>query len=448
VNAFVNAGYGKDLLMTQASGDEHWIHKNKEDGKQAAAASLGMSLLWDIDEGLSQIDKYMESGDDWIVAGSYIAIGIVNSGIKNETDPVYAILLEKLESSKQIHKMGALMGLSLAYAGSARADLIEAITPLILDTSNTIELQAVASLSIGLICTGTCDDDAAQSILQDLMEKDEKTLDESPFARLYALGLGLLFLGKQDLADAVIEGTKIVPGRYSQFLGLVVETCAYAGSGNVLKIQKMLHLCAEHKKDEKDAMHQIAAVLGIALISFGEDIGQEMCLRSMNHLLQYGEPIIKRTVPLAIGLLRISNPDVQTMDLLTKLSYDTDVNVSMSAIFALGLIGAGTNNSRLAGNLRYLAAYYASNAEQLFVVRIAQGLVHMGKGLLGLNPLHSDKFLFSNVSLAGVLTVLYACTDMKTFLVGKYHYFLYYLVLSMYPRMLITVSPIKVSSYL
>jgi 26S proteasome regulatory subunit N1 len=36
------------------------------------------------------------------------------------------------------------------------------------------------------------------------------------------------------------------------------------------------------------------------------------------------------------------------MDLLTKLSYDTDTNVSQSAVFALGLIGAGTNNSRIA----------------------------------------------------------------------------------------------------
>jgi 26S proteasome regulatory subunit N1 len=91
----------------------------------------------------------------------------------------------------------------------------------------------------------------------------------------------------------------------------------------------------------------------------------------MNHLLQYGEPIIKKTVPLAIGLLRISNPEVHVMDLLTKLAYDTDVNVSMSSIFALGLIGAGTNNSRLAGNLRYLAAYYANSADQLFIIRIS-----------------------------------------------------------------------------
>jgi 26S proteasome regulatory subunit N1 len=138
----------------------------------------------------------MESDDDYIVAGSYIAIGIVNSGIKNETDPVFAILIEKLESSKQIHKIGALMGLSLAYAGSARADLLEAISPIVLDSSNTLELQSVAALAIGMIYTGTCDEDAAQSILQTLMEKEEKDLQENSFTRLFALGLGLLFLGQ------------------------------------------------------------------------------------------------------------------------------------------------------------------------------------------------------------------------------------------------------------
>mmetsp|Transcript_31613 Transcript_31613/g.42833 ORF Transcript_31613/g.42833 Transcript_31613/m.42833 type:complete len:249 (-) Transcript_31613:319-1065(-) len=240
-----------------------------------------------------------------------------------------------------------------------------------------------------------------------------------------------------------MEVCKLIPSKqYADFVELVVETCAYAGSGNVLKVQKMLHLIAEHKTESTETIHQIAAVLGVAIIAFGEDIGTDMTLRSMNHMLQYGEPIIRRTVPLAIGLLRVSNPDVAALDLLTKLAYDSDVEVSMSAIFSLGLIGAGTNHSKLAGNLRYLAQYYSgsSTQNQLFVIRIAQGLVHMGKGLLGMNPLHSGKFLFSNVSLGGLITVLYTCTDMNTFIAGKYHYFLYYLVLSIYPRMLITLN--------
>lgn len=87
------------------------------------------------------------------------------------------------------------MGLSFTYAGSARTDLLEAISPIILDSGNSTQLQAVAALAIGLIYVGTCDEDAAQSILQTLMEKEEENLND-PFTKLFALGLGLLFLGQ------------------------------------------------------------------------------------------------------------------------------------------------------------------------------------------------------------------------------------------------------------
>ena len=382
VNAFVNAAFGKDLLILAQESNEDWVFKCKDDGQTAAAASLGMLLLWDIDEGLAQIDKYMERRENHIVAGSFMALGLVNSGVTNEVDPVQAILIEKLETCRETDlKIGALLGLSFTYAGSARADLLESISPIILDPDNTTALQAVASLAIGLVYVGTCDEDAANSILQVLMEKEESDLD-NPFMRLFALGLGLLFLGQQSAAEPSMEVCKLIPNVHTaSFCELIVETCAYAGSGNVLKVQKMLHLCAEHKEDEKESVHQVAAVIGVALIAFGEDIGVEMALRTMNHLYQYGEPVIKRTVPLAIGLLRISNPEVATMDLLTKLAYDSDECIAMSATFALGLIGAGTNNSKLAQNLRSLASYYQGKdtADQLFVVRIAQGLVHMGK---------------------------------------------------------------------
>jgi 26S proteasome regulatory subunit N1 len=55
------------------------------------------------------------------------------------------------------------------------------------------------------------------------------------------------------------------------------------------------------------------------------------------------------------------------------LAYDSDNEVAMSSIFALGLTGAGTNNSKLAGNLRSLASYYSgpNTTDTLFVCRIA-----------------------------------------------------------------------------
>jgi 26S proteasome regulatory subunit N1 len=141
VNAFVNAGYGKDLLITNSQNNEDWVFKCKEDGQTAAAASLGMLLLWDIDEGLGQIDKYMDRREHHIVAGAYMGLGLINSGITNECDPVQAILIDKLESSENSTlKIGALMGLSFTYAGSARADLLEAISPIILDSGNSTQL--------------------------------------------------------------------------------------------------------------------------------------------------------------------------------------------------------------------------------------------------------------------------------------------------------------------
>ena len=79
-----------------------------------------------------------------------------------------------------------------------------------LDTDNSTTLQAVAALAIGLIYVGTCDEDAANSILQTLMEKEESEL-ENPFMRIFALGLGLLFLGQQSAADASMEVCKMIP---------------------------------------------------------------------------------------------------------------------------------------------------------------------------------------------------------------------------------------------
>merc|ERR1712157_402662 len=55
VNAFVNAGFGQDKLMTP---DNEWLYKNKDHGMMSAAASLGSILLWNVDEGLTQIDKF------------------------------------------------------------------------------------------------------------------------------------------------------------------------------------------------------------------------------------------------------------------------------------------------------------------------------------------------------------------------------------------------------
>jgi 26S proteasome regulatory subunit N1 len=177
----------------------------------------------------------------------------------------------------------------------------------------------------------------------------------------------------------MLEAAKTIEHRISKYLSITLETCAYAGSGNVLKVQKLLQACAEHIEDPALCQHQSVAVIGIALITMGENIGSEMAMRSFDHLLQYGEVGVRRAVPLALAMLSVSNPEYSLVDTLSRLTHDTDSGVAQTAILGLGIIAAGTNNSRVAGLLRQLSEFYNREPNLLFVTRISQGLLHMGK---------------------------------------------------------------------
>lgn len=432
VNAFVNAAFGQDKLMTDE--ETKWIYKNREHGMMSAAASLGMILLWDVDGGLTQIDKYLYSKEDYIKAGALLAVGIVNSGVRNDCDPALALLSDYISDSNALMRIGAILGLGIAYAGSAREDMMELITPALEDSSASMEVVGIAALALGMIFVGTAQADIAQNMLGVLMESDETRL-KSTHARFLSLGLGLLFLTKQEDADVTLATLKAIEGEAGRYAYLTVDACAYAGTANVLKVQSLLSVCGEHL--EKDNSHQAVAVLGIAMIAMGEDLGRSMAVRTFDHLLQYGEPVVRRAIPLALGLLSVGDPSVTVMDTLSKLTHDADPEVSQGAIFGLGLIAAGTNNSRAAKLLRSLSAYYYKEPNHLFVVRLAQGLLHMGKGTLALAPFHSEG-LMHRVAFAGLLATMHACLDMKNLIMGKSHYLLYTLVSAIYPRMLMT----------
>nr|GME13348.1 26S proteasome non-ATPase regulatory subunit 2 homolog A-like [Ipomoea batatas] len=442
VNAFVNAGFGQDKLMTVPSeassggSSTSWLFKNKEHGKASAAASLGMILQWDVDNGLAQIDKYFHSTDNHVIAGALLAVGVVNCSVKNECDPALALLAEYIDREDASIRIGAIMGLGLAYAGSQNEEISQKLIP-IFEAKPSLDVIAFTAVSLGLVFVGSCNEDIAQAIIFALMDRSESELGE-PLARFLALGLGLLFLGKQDRVEATLEVSKTFNEKISKYCDMTLLSCAFAGTGNVLKVQHFLGQCAQHH--EKGETYQGPAVLGIAMVAMAEELGLDMAIRSLEHLLQYGEQNIRRAVPLALGLLCISNPKVNVMDTLSRLSHDSDAEVAMAAIISMGLIGAGTNNARIAGMLRNLSSYYYKEANLLFCVRIAQGLVHLGKGLLTLSPYHSERFLLSPTALAGLITMLHACLDMKAIILGKFHYVLYFLTLAMQPRMLMTVD--------
>lgn len=89
-------------------------------------------------------------------------------------------------------------------------------------------------------------------MLQVLMERSETELND-PNMRFLALGIALIFLGTQDRSEVFVESLRSLPEPFGSMVSTLVDVCAYAGTGNVLKVQNLLHICSEHyeTKEEK-----------------------------------------------------------------------------------------------------------------------------------------------------------------------------------------------------
>lgn len=276
-------------------------------------------------------------------------------------------------------------------------------------------------------------------VLCERNEGGKKILLDSPFLLLYVLGIGLVLLGKQKEADLIIETFQIeeFPNDLRVYIKTLLTVCAYAGSGNVVKIQELQQLVS--KKEIHNKVKQIA-IIGMAVIAMGEGIGMEMLPRLYNHFLQFGDTGIKQAVLLGLSLLSPSDSKITTSDTLLKHVFDSDRQIVINSIFGLGLIAAGTNNSRLCTNLRKLAASYADDQSILSIIRISQGLISLGKGALSLCPTYSNGFLTSKLCLSGLLISVLSFTEGESLLLGKHQYLLYSLCLSMRPNMVITLN--------
>ncbi len=145
---------------------------------------------------LSQLDKFLSVTDEFTKGGGLLGIGLCCSKVHNDVDPAFAVLSDYLDESVghpkvrfhaalsfksrccflvcvwvfslslslhllfpwcQMVRIGALLGLGLAYAGSQREDVQALLSPFASDTSATADMEVVsiAALALGLVYCGT-----------------------------------------------------------------------------------------------------------------------------------------------------------------------------------------------------------------------------------------------------------------------------------------------------
>eukprot|EP00460_Paracercomonas_marina_P001582 EW706426.1.p1 GENE.EW706426.1~~EW706426.1.p1 ORF type:complete len:202 (+),score=78.15 EW706426.1:52-606(+) len=179
-------------------------------------------------------------------------------------DAALALLSEHVQSKDQNMRASAIFGLGLAYAGMARQDVLEILLPVVVEGQQPMEIVSLAALALGLIFCGTADGTLGQTFVDTIVDRSDTDLKD-PSARLMCLGLGLLFLGKGELAEVITTVAEATMSHgIKKYLILTVQTCAYAGSGSVLEIQKLLSVLSEHlEDDEKDPLKNMHQEVGV-----------------------------------------------------------------------------------------------------------------------------------------------------------------------------------------
>ncbi|KPA80268.1 putative Proteasome regulatory non-ATPase subunit [Leptomonas pyrrhocoris] len=473
VSGLANCGYGTDKFLSDTPA---FFFDQREDRIISTTAALGLLHLWDHVEGLQQIDKYFYSESTYVKAGACLASGIVMCGVKNPFDPALGLLSEQINAHEDEVAIGAILGLGYAYAGTRKEDVKELLVPMLADSEQKLLVQCIAAYALSTVFVASADEDISETMINCLMEVPENKLKE-PCVRYLILALGCMFLGRQEAADTLLDATRALPTLIQRYTEIVVRSCAFAATGNVVVIQSLFHVIAENEEPENEEEkneaedgneeaneqaqkpegeekpiplnYKAAAVLGIGLIAVGEDLGMEMTKRAIIHILladtvsKGKDPMSGRcAVPLVYALLSAGNPNMPVVETLNRLAHDSDVSTATNAIMAMGIVAAGSTNARVATKLHNLSSYYQKQiyAGATFAVRLAEGLCAMGKGHLTLSCLQNDGNSVDMTALMGVLSLLHSSLDFSNTLLGECHYMFYAITPAISPRMMMAVD--------
>ncbi|KAH9421899.1 26S proteasome non-ATPase regulatory subunit 2 [Dermatophagoides pteronyssinus] len=498
MNCFINAAFGTDKLVF---GGPDWIGRHKDLCRMTATATIGILCLWDMQNGPLKVDRFLRIRDENIKAGALMAFGLISTSIKSDHEPAYQLLKDYITNRSQSIRIGSIVGLAMAYLGTNHGDVINSVLEPIVGRScerirqkqHPLELSALAC---GLIAHSTGNMTIINRLVKILDRNSDnmKLSDSNTRDLIHAIGLVAMF-HREDLPTYIdlinkrfdkpraersntstVESTSTTSTRLSlkKYLLLCVEICAYTGSSNILKIQKLICNCSpiitdelkkkpeepnddESKKDKEkndkkdkkddlppvtdDELIQLLSIIGIGLISISDQLNSEMVFHTFIRFLKLGSVRIKASVIIAIALTHLSDPKMHVIDLLYKYCHFTDEIIAINAILALGFVCAGTNHARVSRMLTELDGANRDKVNRLFVIKVSQGLLYLGKGLLTLSPQMETLKLLRQSSLASIMPIMFRLfVDPVNDLIQQHHYYLLFIAGSIRPKLLVTLN--------
>ncbi|KAH9387191.1 26S proteasome regulatory subunit N1 [Nematocida major] len=425
--------------LSKASFSEETLAEpeNKKTYKITSQCSKGLLFLWDEKKALNDLEEHIFSEDGYLKVSSILALATATCKVYDYNDTVLAAVGEGLDTKSTTQKIVLLVSLIMKYAGSKRPEIYEMIQPLLYD--ETMEVSLFAVFAVGNIFSGSCNVEAYTELLNVLASKiSGENIPEGAAAvvKFALLGVALIFLGGQQKVDELLESCEILDA-HGPALSILLRSIGYIGSGNTKILHGILKDSLDDQSTAESDCRQVFCILGIALVSLGDETLVQMAAHVLEGAMLLDSQKVQMAIPLAYSILYLSTGKTEVIDALKRCTHSTEPAVVISAVVSLGLVSAGSNNSRVKSALDELSTFCGKGAAGS-ALKIAQGLLRLGKCMHKLS--FYNEGVLSGKAVGGLLGFMLGVLDGGAGVLDRYYFVLMLISASITPKYLVVLS--------
>ncbi|KAJ0159998.1 26S proteasome regulatory subunit rpn2 [Colletotrichum tanaceti] len=391
-NAFMNQGTTNDKFFRD---NLEWLGKAVNWSKFTATAALGVIHRGNLTQSRKLLEPYLprqsglSSGSIFSQGGALYAYGLIHAN--HGADALDYLKTQFTSAEEEVIQHGGALGLGIAGMGTGSEEIFDNLRT-VLFTDSALNGEAVG-LAMGLIMLGTGNVRA----LEDMITYAHETTHEK-IVRGLAIGMALIMFGRQEGADAMIEGLLNDPDPTLRYGGIMTVALAYCGTGSNKAIRKLLHIAVS---DVNDDVRRVAVMsLGFILFRKPGSVPRmvELLSESYNPHVRYGSAM-------ALGISCAGTGLDEAIDLLEPMMKDPTDFVRQGALISLAMIMIQQNevmNPKVAAirkTLKKVVGDRHEDAMTKFGASLALGIIDAG----GRNCTIGLQTQTGNLNMAGIV---------------------------------------------
>lgn len=392
-NAFMHAGTTNDKFFRD---NLEWLGKAINWSKFTATAALGVIHRGNLGQGQKLLEPYLpkeqggvSAGSPYSQGGSLYALGLIYAN--HEALALDVIREHFKKATDEVVQHGGALGLGVAGMATGDEGIYEDLK-IVLYTDSALSGEAVGS-AMGLVMLGTGNIKA----LEDMVQYTHDTQHEK-IVRGLAMGMALIMYGRQEAADALINGLLDDPDPTLRYGGIMTVALAYCGTGSNKAVRKLLHVAVS---DVSDDVRRVAVMsLGFILFRKPSSVPRmvELLSESYNPHVRYG-------AAMALGISCAGTGLDEAIDLLEPMIKDPTNFVRQGALISLAMIMVQQNEAMnpkvgtIRKTLQKAIGDRNEDAMTKFGSAIALGIIDAG----GRNCTISLQTQTGNLNMAGIV---------------------------------------------